>query len=131
MGTPSGVNLTEFRGPFLALRDADRLPLSAGRSGAAGVADASGSEGAGTTGIAGAGGVTLTAVGEEETGRSAWSTFELRNAHAPNARKITKAAVTVTATAWLRRRDGNAPVGAGSGIATGVVRVGATCQMAG
>ena len=54
MGTPSGVNLTEFRGIFLDLRGAGLGEWSAGRAARGG--GASDAAGTGATGAAGAAG---------------------------------------------------------------------------
>jgi hypothetical protein len=63
MGTPSGVNLTELRGPFLGLCGVTLGGLSAGCDGATRAGGDSGS--AAATGAAG-GGVTSTAAVEGE-----------------------------------------------------------------
>jgi hypothetical protein len=130
MGTPSGVNLTEFRGIFLDLRGAGLGEWLAGRAGAARVGGASGAGGTGATGAAGAagGGADLSTVGAAGAAdRSVSRTIQGRNAHAASAIKSTKAAVT--ATAWLRRKEG--PVGAAREAEAGVVRVSTTCQGSG
>ena len=134
MGTPSGVNLTEFRGIFLDLRGAGLGEWLAGRAGAARVAGASGAGGTGATGAAGAagGGADLSTVGAAGAAdRSVSRTIQGRNAHAASAIKSTKAAVTATATAWLRRKEGPVAAGVDREAEAGVVRGSTTCQGSG
>ena len=134
MGTPSGVNLTEFRGIFLDLRGAGFGEWSAGRAGAARGGGASGAEGTGATGAAGAagGGADLsTVVAAEGADRALSWISEGRNIHAASAMRTTKAAVTATATAWLRRKEGPVAAGVDREAEAGVVRVSTTCQGSG